>query len=631
MTAIKQRHLFLLPLLLLAGVSLATAFFLRFELTLPPDERPLFELGLLIFVPAKGLLFFLFRLHRSSWRMVGVFDLARIGLANLTGSALATLLCLALIGPGFPRSIYILDALICFLMTAGLQFSYRFFIEVVQPRAAGGNGQKNILIYGAGAAGLTLAKEIRSNPRLATRVAGFLDDDPSKHNCSLLGIPVLGAGGDASWLAAARAQRRWWRVSEIVIAMPSATGAQMKAVIANCRATGVPFRTVPGLGELLHGKVLSSQIRDVSLKDLLGRAPIHSDETVIRDATCDRAILVTGGCGSIGSELCRQVARFGPRKLVIFDRAESELFMLALELQSLFPSLQLEAELGDITRAHRISEVMAKHAIDVVFHAAAYKHVPLMEVNLLEAVENNVIGTYNVAHAAHRHGVQRFVLISSDKAVNPSSIMGVTKRVAELIVSAMPLDGSPRRSTFVSVRFGNVLDSAGSVVRIFKRQIARGGPVTVTHPDMHRYFMSIPEAAQLVLQASAMGNGSEVFVLDMGEPVRILDLATHMIRLAGLIPYEDIEIRFTGSRPGEKLFEELTRHGEDILPTYHEKIKIFQSRGCAPKELVQWLEVLQFLHKSRRAKEVKRHLVSLVPLSSERASDACNRVNRFTG
>jgi FlaA1/EpsC-like NDP-sugar epimerase len=419
----------------------------------------------------------------------------------------------------------------------------------------------------------------------------------------------------------AGAKRRQDPVSEIVIAMPSASGRQMKVAIANCRSAGVPFRTVPSLGELLEGTVLSSQLRPVSVNDLLSREPVHIDETAIGDAIAGHTVMVTGGCGSIGSELCRQLVRFHPGKLVIFDQAESEMFMLAMDLHTRHPSLNLATVLGDITRMPRVVEALEKHSVDVVFHAAAYKHVPLVESNLIEAVENNVIGTYNVAQAAHRHGLGKLVLISSDKAVNPSSMMGVTKRVAELILSAMPLDGGSRRSTFVSVRFGNVLASAGSVVQIFQRQIAAGGPVTITHPDMRRYFMSIPEAVQLVLQASAMGKGSEIFVLDMGEPVRIVDLARNMIRLAGLVPDEDIELRFTGLRPGEKLFEELQMEGEDMLPTYHEKIKIFRSEGPSPAALTQWLETLRFLLKQGGAQEeVKRHLIALAPTYQPKAA-----------
>jgi FlaA1/EpsC-like NDP-sugar epimerase len=612
MPHIKRREVLLLPLVVLAALSLTVAFLLRFEFALDAAEIRLLAFALCLVIPLKGLAFYVFRLHRSWWRVVGLFDLLRIWLANLTGSAVACIACAVALGPSFPRSVYIIDALICFLLTAGLEFSLRVYLEVVAPRNSEGGRQKHILIYGAGAAGLTLAKEIRSNPKLGTRIAGFLDDNPTKWKGAMLGIPVLGAGRDAATLVT-RAKRRQDGISEIVIAMPSASGKQMRAAIANCRTAGVPFRTVPGLGELLVGKVLSSQIRDVSVNDLLGRAPVRIDETKIREFIAGRTVLVTGGCGSIGSELCRQLGRFNPGKLVIFDQAESEMFMLALELQGLYPSLKLVTVLGDIARMPRVMETLEKHSVDVVFHAAAYKHVPLVEANIIEAAENNVLGTYNVVQAAHRCGVDKFVMISSDKAVNPSSIMGVTKRVAELIVSAMPLDGHPRTSTFVSVRFGNVLASAGSVVQIFKKQIAAGGPVTVTHPDMRRYFMSIPEAVQLVLQASAMGNGSEIFVLDMGEPVRIVDLARNMVRLAGFVPDEDIEIQFSGLRPGEKLFEELCMDGEDMLPTYHDKIKIFRSEKPSPGSIANWIETLRFLLKEADSDAVKRHLIALAP------------------
>ena len=612
MRHLKRRELLLLPLMTAAALSLTAAFLLRFEFALQPPQRRLLLLGLCLFVPLKGMAFSGFRLHRSWWRVVGLFDLMRVGLANLAGSAAACLVCSIAIGPAFPRSIYIMDALICFLLSAGLQFSVRWYNEVLRPGAVENESQKQILIYGAGAAGLTLAREIRSNPRLNARITGFLDDDASKRDGAMLGIPVLGAGRDAARLVA-RGRRHSDPIAEIVIAMPSASGKQMRVAIANCRTAGVPFRTVPSLGELLVGKVLSSQLRNVSVNDLLGREPVHIDETAIRETIAGRTVMVTGGCGSIGSELCRQLVRFRPGKLVIFDQAESEMFMLALELQTRHPSLNLVTVLGDIARMPRVMEAIEKHSVDVVFHAAAYKHVPLVESNLIEAVENNVIGTYNVVQAAHRHGLAKFVMISSDKAVNPSSMMGVTKRVAELIVSAMPLEGGPQRSTFVSVRFGNVLASAGSVVQIFQRQIAAGGPVTITHPEMRRYFMSIPEAVQLVLQASAMGKGSEIFVLDMGEPVRIVDLARNMIRLAGLVPDEDIELRFTGLRPGEKLYEEICMEGEDMLPTYHEKIKIFRSEGPTPADLAYWLETLRFMLKQRDAQEVKRHLIALAP------------------
>ncbi len=608
----RRKEVLLVPLLTAAAVSLLLAFLLRFEFTIPRDQRWILGMGICLFLPAKGLVFYGFRLHRNWWHLIGLLDLPRIILANLCASAAAATAALVVVGPPFPKSIFIMDGCLCLLIIFGFQFSVRLYREVLASKSHAPASRKAILVYGAGNAGLTLAKETRSNRHLATKVLGFLDDDPNKLNRSLLGVPILGRGRDAARVVAGL-QRRNVEVSEIVIAMPSATGRQMRAATANCRASGVPFRTVPGLAEMLSGKMMSGQLREVSVNDLLGREAVKVDDTLIGSKFGNRCVMVTGGCGSIGSEICRQVARFAPSKLVIFDQAESDAFMLAMELRERFPALHLVIEIGDIFKQRRIEEAIALHGVQAIFHAAAYKHVPLMEANIIEAVENNVIGTYNVAQAAYRNRVEQMVLISSDKAVNPTSIMGVTKRIAELIVAAVPLDGSPKTGTFVSVRFGNVLASAGSVVPIFKRQIAAGGPVTITHPEMRRYFMSIPEAVQLVLQASTMGKKSEIFVLDMGEPVRILELARQMIRLAGLVPEEDIEIRVTGLRPGEKLFEELRFAAEDVLPTYHDKIKIFHSSVPDAKQLAEWLEELNILLERRNPVEVKTHLLKLVP------------------
>jgi FlaA1/EpsC-like NDP-sugar epimerase len=612
MSIVKRKEMLLLPLAAAAALSLVLAFLLRFDFNIPASERRNLEIGLCIFLPIKAAVFYICRLHRGWWHLVGLLDIPRIIMANFWASLAVSVAAIFIIGARFPKSIFIVDGALCLLAIFAFEFSARLYRELLASKPNMAASRKSILIYGAGIAGLTLAKEIRSNSKLATKVIGFLDDDPGKENRSLIGIPILGKGRDAARIVM-RLKRRQRTISEIVIAMPSATGRQMRTAIANCRASGIPFRTVPSLAELLSGKVLSGQLREVSVNDLLGRESVQIDESLIGSTIAGKSVMVTGGCGSIGSEICRQVARFSPEKLVIFDQAESDAFMLSLELRNLLPSLNLIIEIGDIFRSRRVDEVIARHSVNVIFHAAAYKHVPLMEANLIEAVENNVIGTYNVAQAAHRNSVQHLVLISSDKAVNPTSIMGVTKRIAELIISAMPLDSSFKSGKFVSVRFGNVLASAGSVVQIFKRQIAAGGPVTITHPDMRRYFMSIPEAVQLVLQASTMGNGSELFVLDMGEPVPIIELARNMIRLAGLVPDEDIEIRVTGLRPGEKLFEELRFPAENVLPTYHEKIKIFQSHSASPAYLAEWLQKLEVLLNRRDAAEVKAHLIDLVP------------------
>lgn len=612
MSGTQRRNASFLLSLLAAALCYAGAFWLRFEFAIPRSVEGVFFLGLPIFISIKGLVYYVFRTHANRWRFVGLFDLYRIIIANITASGVACLATLLVAGPAFPRSVYVIDAVLCVLATAGMPFSVRLYWEVLVPKAAARNDSKAVLIYGAGAAGLMLGKEIRSNVKLATRVAGFLDDDESKQGGSLMGIQILGGGRDATRLVARFAEEHK-PVSEIIIAMPSATARQMRTAVAHCQATGIPLRTLPAVSELLTGKI-DRQIREVAANDLLGRESVRIDEGRIGAVISEESVLVTGGCGSIGSELCRQLASFNPRKLVIFDKAESEMFMLATDLRRRYPKLNLVTQIGDIFRLPRVRETMSRHGISVVFHAAAYKHVPLMEEHILDAIENNVIGTYNVARAAHWNGVKNFVLISSDKAVNPTSIMGVTKRIAELIVSAMPLNGGPKTGAFVSVRFGNVLGSAGSVIPLFQRQIAVGGPVTVTHAEMRRYFMSTAEAVQLVLQASMMGEDSEVFVLDMGEPVRIMDLAHNMIRLAGLVPGKDIDIRVTGLRPGEKLFEELHFDAENILPTPHEQIKRFRAQTPPSRHVARWLEGLRVLLMEEADSEaLKAHLLLLVP------------------
>lgn len=608
----QRRSVFLIPFLVACALSYLGAFWLRFEFAIPNSLLRLVGLGLAIFVLVKGSVFWAFRMHSNSWRFTGLFDLCRTLIANAIASILACAATLVFLGPSFPRSVYVIDAALCLLATAAIQCSVRLYWEVFLPKTSQNLCSKAVLIYGAGAAGLVLAKEFRSNPRLATKAVGFLDDDEAKAGALVEGIEVLGAGRHAARLAAWFAQQGS-PISEIIIAMPSASARQMRVAVSHSRASGVPFRTLPGVSELLNGKI-SRQIREVSANDLLGRAPVQIDESRIGAAIGGESVLVTGGCGSIGSELCRQIARFRPRRLVVFDQAESEMFMLALDLRKRYPELKLVTEIGDIFRVQRVRETMSRHEISVVFHAAAYKHVPLMEAHIPEAIENNVIGTYNVARAAYKNHVKKFVLISSDKAVNPTSIMGVTKRVAELIVSAMPLDGERRSGAFVSVRFGNVLGSAGSVIPIFQRQIASGGPITVTHAEMRRYFMSTAEAVQLVLQASTMGEGSEVFVLDMGEPVRIMDLARNMIRLAGLVPGKDVDIQVTGLRPGEKLFEELQLSGENVLSTPHRQIKRFRSpRRLEPRDLARWLRRLRTLLVERDREQLTSHLLLLVP------------------
>jgi len=599
---------------LVVASSLTLAFLLRFEFSIPPTELIHYQRGMVIALVAKLLTFYAMGRHRTSWRYTGIFDLQHLVAAQLAGSALFFAANFLIFGPGFPRSLYVIDFLLCLLIKVGSRVLIRAYLwELVREGNGARGGRTGILIYGAGAAGLTLIREIRSNPNLGYRVLGILDDDSSKYGQRLMGVTVLGCGREAPQIVD-RFRKRGVEVKEIVIAMPSASGARMREALANCREAQTGVKTIPGMGELLSGKVLTSQIRSVSVEDLLGREPVRLDESVISRAISNRVVLVTGGGGSIGSELCRQVARFGPSRLIVLERGESDLFRIHNELIEKYPGIEIVPSICDIREADRVTEVIERHRVESIFHAAAYKHVPIMENHLLEAVNNNVVGTHNLLEAAYKLNVGDFLMISSDKAVNPTNIMGLTKRVAEILVSGMPTPADrPGSTKFVSVRFGNVLGSNGSVVPLFEQQIRKGGPVTVTHPEMRRYFMTIPEAVSLVLQASTMGKGAEIFVLDMGEPVKIVDLARNMIRLSGHEPGVDMEIRFTGLRPGEKLFEELISEGENIMPTYHEKIRIFGTQRPSRQAMEAWLDQTVALVHAGDEVELLQHLHDLVP------------------
>ena len=609
---------------LIITTSLVAAFWIRFDFSLTHELWTVVVQALMVAVPIKLTAFILGGLHRDSWRHAGLGDLARIAFTNVGATELFWAAIVIFPGPDVPRSIYVIDFLICFLLSAAPRYALRVYNEALRPELAKGKG---ILIYGAGSAGRTLLREIRSNPALGIQVVGFIDDHPSIQSMRIMDVPVLGGGRDVARLVD-RHRNRSVKIEEVIIAMPSATGRHMREAHANCRGAGVPCRTIPSIGDLFTGKYLSAQLRSIVLEDLLGREQIRLEEDRIQQTIVGKSLLITGAAGSIGSELCRQTASFGPARLVILDQAESDLFRIEQELRQKHPDLDIVPVIGDIQDIRCLDDVVRTHSTESIFHAAAYKHVPMMEAHILEAVRNNVIGTWNLVEVARRYHVDSFVMISSDKAVNPTSIMGVTKRLAELIVSAASSQ-EDSDTNFVSVRFGNVLGSNGSVVPTFRAQIAAGGPVTVTHPDMRRYFMSIREAVQLVLQASTMGKESNIFVLDMGEPVRILDLAHNMIQLAGLVPNEDIEVRFTGLRPGEKLFEEIALEGENILPTHHEKIRIFKGTGITPDALAHWLSQLQSLIDQREEKKILQHLTKLVPEYKPREASV-SRVVRMT-
>lgn len=615
MSGTRRRALVLLSLGAAIAMAVAMAFALRFDFSLPAGEMRRLQLAILIAIPVKLAVFIFMRIDRGWWTSVSAKDAIRLTAANVIASTIMVGPIFYNTGRAFPRSIYIIDFLLCIAIISALRLGLRIFKERSHRRCASEGESKLVLIYGAGNAGLRLLREIQANPSLNRSVAGFIDDDPRKTGEVVDGVSVLGTGAQLAAVVA-KLGSKGIEAGEILIAMPSASGRQMREAIAASRALKLPCRTLPSIGDLLTSKRFDAQIRDVVVEDLLGREPVELNETGIRGGIQNNVVMVTGAGGSIGSELSRQIAAFHPRKLILLDRSESDLFRIDHDLRAKFPKSEFEIvpEICDLIDARRVEEAVATHNVDSIFHAAAYKHVPLMETHPVEAARNNIVGTWNLANSAHRNKVKRFVMISSDKAVNPTNIMGATKRVTELIASCFPQTSATGDHTrFSSVRFGNVLASNGSVVPIFQKQIANGGPVTVTHPEVRRYFMTVREAVQLVLQASTMGAGSEVYVLDMGEPVRIVDLARNMIRLAGHVPDQDILIDFTGLRPGEKLFEELITSGESTRPTHHPKIKIFCGPQPPMRTILEWVNTLNGILEDRDAEALIRHLAALVP------------------
>jgi len=561
----------------------------------------------------KLIVFGLLHQYQGSWRYVSVLDLFAI----MRGAFLSTLILVPLwyagmnikpirdrMGPlgAVPQTVMLLDCGATIALVCGARLATRLYFE--ETRVVESGRLRRLLVVGAGNAGETLIREIRRMPVARYEVAGFVDDDRKKRGLRIHGLPVLGAVDQLKRLV------HEYNVDELVIAMPSATRQQLRRVVEICQGTNLRFNTIPDLVEIASGKLRVSQIRDVDINDLLGREPVQLDLDLIGQFIRDKVVLITGAGGSIGAEMCRQVGQFAPRTLVLVEQAENPLFFIERELGQRFPQIDIQAHIADVVDDRRLDRLFARYRPQVVIHAAAHKHVPLMEINPGEAVKNNVLGTRVVAQAAHRHDAAHFVFISTDKAVNPTSIMGSSKRLAEMVVQCL---AKRSRTNFVMVRFGNVLGSNGSVIPVFRQQIAAGGPVTVTHPDMRRYFMTIPEASQLVLQAAALGRGGEVFVLDMGEPVKILDLARDLITLSGFRAGEDIEIKFTGVRPGEKLFEELATTGENMLPTRHPKIAIWKNEPPDEAALNAALDrLLDAAYRGSRH-EIVRIIKELVP------------------
>lgn len=595
-------------------VSVLGSFALRLDVGELPYYFPAVVLMCAVALAVKIPTYFFFGLYRRLWIYASISELRLITAAVTTASVvtsgvMALLIVTGNVLPGMPRSALGIDWLLSLVLIGGSRFALRILAEQSMARRADGKG-KRALVVGAGDVGALVVRELQKSSQLNLTPVGFLDDDPAKQKHTIYGVQVIGKVDDLALLIDLH------KIDMVIIAIPSAPGQLVRMVNDVCRIKGIPSRTVPGVYELIGGKVSVNRLREVDINDLLRREPVRVNDEAVGAALAGKHVLVTGAGGSIGRELCRQIARRNPSELVLLGHGENSIFEIFLELHADYPALTLSPVIADVRDEERLAQVFGQYQPQVVFHTAAHKHVPLMEVNVVEAVTNNVIGTRYVVQAARDHDVERFVLISTDKAVRPSSIYGATKRLAEMIVLNAARESE---RAFTVVRFGNVLGSRGSIIPIFKQQIASGGPVTITHPDMCRFFMTIPEAVYLVLQAASMGNGGETFVLNMGEPIRILSLAEDLIRLSGLEPHRDIEIAFTGVRPGEKMTEELWEAGTPLLKTLHPDIFRLDS-DVSPQspDLPQAIASLSALASSGDTGAIIDQLDALIPGSSIR-------------
>ena len=607
----NKKLIFRIVLLVLMDMLIITAagplaIYVRYNLFFEPQAIEFIE-NIFQYLPVNLILtvivFAAFRLYQGIWKYASASDLVNIIVACLVSAATQTI-GMMLMGLRFPRSYPFMYFAV---LTAGIsifRFTYRILAYFRQKQQGLiKEGKTNTMIVGAGEAGNTLLKELQNSKFVEQNVCCLVDDDPGKIGKYLRGVLVAGNRKDICRLA------EEYHIDEIMIAIPSASHAEIQELLDICSQTSCKLKVLPGIYQLVNGEVSVSKLRNVEIEDLLGREPIDTQVESIMGYVSGKVVLVTGGGGSIGSELCRQIARHEPRQLVIFDIYENNAYDIQQELKRDYPELNLVVLIGSVRNTHRINGVFEKYHPQIVYHAAAHKHVPLMEDSPNEAIKNNVMGTYKTAQAADKYGVSRFVLISTDKAVNPTNIMGASKRLCEMVIQMM---NNRSKTEFVAVRFGNVLGSNGSVIPLFKKQIEEGGPVTVTHPDIIRYFMTIPEAVSLVLQAGARAKGGEIFVLDMGKPVKILDLALNLIRLSGLKPYEDIDIVFTGLRPGEKLYEELLMDEEGLQSTDNELIHIGKPIDFNEELFIHQLEELDELSRMDSPK-IKEKVMEVVP------------------
>lgn len=552
---------------LLINAAAFLALFVRFEFDFEQLRQSGYMDGLVTYswlnTLGSLLIFYLMKLYDSLWEFASTAELFRVFIASVI-SAGVCVVGMMMLKISMPRSFVLLYAGALTALCSALRLLYRE-LRRARMRSHGGIGQKRTMLIGGGQAGSMVLREFQFSAHSENNVVCIIDDDRSKHGSYMRGVKIVGGRDDILHMA------EKYGVEEIVLAIPSASRRERLDILDICHLTGCSLRTLPGLYQLANGEVSIQSIKHVDIEDLLGRDTVKTDLNEVKAYVQDKVVLVTGGGGSIGSELCRQAAAMGPKQLIVFDIYENNAYDLQMELRHRHPELDLVVLIGSVRDETRVNNIFAKYHPDLVCHAAAHKHVPLMEDSPFEAIKNNVFGTYNVARAADRFGTQRFILISTDKAVNPTNVMGASKRICEMVVQTV---NERSKTEFVAVRFGNVLGSAGSVIPLFRKQIKEGGPVTVTHKEVIRYFMTIPEAVQLIFQANAYANGGEIFVLDMGEPVKIDNLARNMIRLSGFEPDVDIKIEYTGLRPGEKLYEELLMSGEGLKKTKNDLIYI---------------------------------------------------------
>ena len=587
---------------ILINLALCFALFIRFDIDVPQQYYDFFFYNVLIVAGIQAVVFSLFGLYRSLWEYASIDELMQIFLATLVTAGLSLGEGL-IFGIRFPFSVYLAAWVLSCMFTGGIRLSYRYLRRAVKNSSRKRSDAGRVMIIGAGSAGSMMIKELKNQPEMNLVPVIAVDDDRRKNGTRINGVPVASGRNSIKMLA------EQYDIDEIIVAIPSASKKDKAEIIRLCKETRCRLKTLPNVLDLMDGQASVKQLRDVNIEDLLGRDEIRLNMGEISGYLKNEVVLVTGGGGSIGSELCRQIAKFGPKKLVIFDIYENNAYDLQNELLHTYKDkLDLEVLIGSCRDRIRLKEVFERYRPGVVFHAAAHKHVPLMEGSPAEAIKNNVFGTLNTARRADDYGAKKFILVSTDKAVNPTNIMGASKRLAEIIVQSM---NRMSKTKFAAVRFGNVLGSNGSVIPLFMKQIMQGGPVTVTHPEIIRYFMTIPEASQLVIQAGALADGGEVFVLDMGEPVKIANLARDLIRLSGLEPDVDIKIEYTGLRPGEKLYEELLMAEEGLEQTEHAKIFIGKQSDMSFKEVIMCIKALENSMESEET--VRECMARLVP------------------